>query len=173
MSDRRKALFLSCLLLAAQQHAASAAQVTYTTPSDIASALPYDLSISPSITGADELISINNGTITGSEYSNYSISALFSDNPSQVLYTKQLGCCADTASDTLDRTYDASFGPDTLIGLEFTDPDGASVAIPEGTVFTFDAQPMPEPSTAAILGTALAAVPLLRRRRAHAGAATS
>jgi hypothetical protein len=39
------------------------------------------------------------------------------------------------------------------------------VSIPEGTVFTFDAVPMPEPSTFAILGTALAAIPLLRLRR--------
>jgi hypothetical protein len=162
MSDGRKVLFLSCLLLAAQQHAASADTVTYTTPSEISSALPYDLSITPSILGADELISINNGSIFGSESAGYHITALFSDDTSQLLYTGETN---SSATDTLDRTYDASFPEDTLTGLQFSyTGDQLSVSIPEGTVVTDDAQPMPEPSTVAILGTALAAVPLLRLR---------
>jgi hypothetical protein len=165
MSDGRKVLFLSCLLLAAQQHAAAADTVTYTTPSMISSALPYDLSITPSITGADELVSINNGTISGAEFAGYQITALFSDATSQLLYTGETN---SSATDTLNRTYDASFPEDTLTGLQFsaTSVDKPlSLSIPAETVFTFDAVAMPEPSTVAILGTALAAVPLLRLRR--------
>jgi len=165
MSDGHKVLFLSCLLLAAQQHAAAAETVTYTTPSTINSALPYDLSITPSITGADELVSISNGSVGGNEFAGYTITALFSDDTSQLLYTGETN---SGATDTLARTYDATFPEDTLTGLKFSATSvelPLSVSIPEGTVFTFDAVPMPEPSTFAILGTALAAIPLLRLRR--------
>ena len=169
MCNRRRVIFLACLLLAAEQKIAQATPVTFTTTTPINQTFNSPASVSidvvPLIDDADELISISGGSVTGVESGSFEIIGVFDSGPSEAIATIANNHTTVQLSTVTNETFPS--GNLTRITFQQDNPIG-SISIPAGTVFTFDAlavTAVPEPSTVALFGTGLLVTGAISRRR--------
>jgi hypothetical protein len=136
---------------------------TYTTVTSYDSTNVF-IPISPAIANADELISISEGSVTGSESATFTVTVDYSDSTQQQIYTK-----SGNLSFNLNTISDETFAEGTIDGLTLNIPtqtlaDFDKVNIPDGTVFTFAV--VPEPATLSLVAMGAAGALLAARRRA-------
>ncbi|HSY19587.1 MAG TPA: PEP-CTERM sorting domain-containing protein [Candidatus Acidoferrales bacterium] len=110
--------------------------------------------LSPGIQNADELLSINEGTLTGGESASFNLSVQYANSSTQPIYSQSWsGFGPGYALNTMPAE---SFTLGNITGLIFglanTGFGTPQLTIPAGTVFTFDVVPVPEPAAGALLG---------------------
>ena len=154
-------------MITLEQHAAQANTVSYTVPSAFFSPgiAPINFNFTPSLGSIDQFLSFSAGTLSSGEAgpNTVSINLLFSDQTTLAIVTP----FDDIGSIPLNGILATSqFTARTLVGLSVTSDNGpADLAIPAGTVITFDrVQSVPEPMPIATLGTGLVGLALARRR---------
>jgi hypothetical protein len=168
MTTQSKVLLLASALLAVSPMGASAATVLFTLASPINvtnSSSPFFLDIAPDIVNADALLSIDGGTISGGEGSTFTVSARYSSGPDDLAYQFTFPFEGSTVTRSLTIVPTSSISAGMLTGLVFT--FNKSLNIPAGTVFSFNATPVPEPASVALWagGAASAALVVVRRRQ--------
>ena len=136
---------------------------TYTTVTSYDSTNVF-IPISPAIANADELISISEGSVTGSESGTFTLTVDFSGGGQQ-----QIDSQTGNLSFNLSTISNEPFTEGAIDGLTFNIPTQSianwdKVNIPSGTVFTFAV--VPEPGTLALAGMGAAGGWLAARRRA-------
>jgi hypothetical protein len=170
MSRTQQVLLIAAALLAAQAGAAKASTIDYTLPSTDSAGFTtsFTMPISPSIADVTQLLSVTGtASVTAPEFGTFTITADFSDSTTYQLFSALI-TSPDEMFSLPSLSYNGPFPADTIDGITFADTSGISYQFDAGTVFAFNQQvpsSVPEPVSAALLGSGIAAAAWLRRRR--------
>jgi hypothetical protein len=143
--------------------------VTFTTvnPISVSGITNYFFAITPDIQNADELLSISGGTLTGGESASFNLSVEYTNTSTQLIYNH--GWSGFGPGYALNTVPVEAFTRGDIIGLVFslanTGTGTPTLTIPTGTVFSFDAAPVPEPAMGALLALGAAGIWGVTRRK--------
>jgi hypothetical protein len=173
----RQRNLLICLALVAKGHSAMANNV-FASAASSTNSFTSDVTITfaTPVANADELLTIAGGTISGPEYSTFTIDVDFATGSPEVIDSASLPAFTTfDLSSIANKAITLPNPSDTVTGLEVivTGDFPETVDVPRGTQFTFDttapSATTPEPSSLTMLGTPLLAAPIFtwlgRRRR--------
>ncbi len=164
-----RALASAALVLTSCANLAPAATTAQTTFGPQSASSSFDILFTTPILDATQLVSISDGAVFTGEGATLIISAIFTDNQTQQVFSQfQSNYLQNkTLSSVTGNTFTAFSLPKDVKGLRFLAngfPPG-TITIPSSTVATFNVVPEP---TSAILATFGCVVLGLKRRRAIA-----